>query len=221
MTPPRSPAPAAEPSPDQATEDRILEAAHTVFLRDGTAGARMQEIARVAGVNHAMLHYYFRSKERLAEAVFRRAAGEFFPILLATLSSDAPLEEKVARVIAVEVEQLGRRPYLPGYLIAELTHHPERAGQLIELATGGPAAALRERVLAVLERQIAARVAAGTLRPIAAGQFVVNVIALGVFPFAARPMLQAILGLDAAGFAEFVAARRTEVPAFVANALRP
>ena len=55
-------------SRDKDTEQRILEAARTVFLRDGTAGARMQEIAREAGVNQALLHYYFRSKERLSAA---------------------------------------------------------------------------------------------------------------------------------------------------------
>jgi len=51
---------------DGDTEQRILDAAHTVFLRRGTAGARMQEIAKEAAVNSALLHYYFRSKERLA-----------------------------------------------------------------------------------------------------------------------------------------------------------
>ncbi len=206
---------------DGDTEARILDAAHTVFLRTGTAGARMQEIAREAGVNHALLHYYFRSKERLAEAVFRRATSEFFPALLATLGSDLPIEEKVARVVALETDQLRRRPYLPGYLVSELTHHPERAEQLVALATGGPAAELRERVLRVLDAQVAERVAAGTMRPIAAGQFVVNLIALCVFPFAARPMVQAILGLDAAGFDGFVAVRRDELPAFFLAGLRP
>ncbi len=206
---------------DGATEARILDAAHTVFVRAGTAGARMQEIARVAGVNHALLHYYFRSKERLAEAVFRRAASEFFPALLATLGSDAPLDEKVARVVAIETEQLRRRPYLPGYLLSELTHHPERAEQLVALATGGPAEEVRARVLRVIEAQIAERVAAGTMRPIAAGQFVVSLVALCVFPFAARPMVRAILGLDAAGFDAFVVTRGDELPAFFLAGLRP
>ncbi len=61
------------------TEGRILDAAHAVFVRHGTAGARMQDIAKEAGVNQALLHYYFRTKDRLAEAVFRRTAGQLFP----------------------------------------------------------------------------------------------------------------------------------------------
>ena len=75
--------------PDGNTEQRILDAAHAVFLRRGTAGARMQDIATEAGVNQALLHYYFRSKERLAEAVFRRAARQLLPAVIEVMASDA------------------------------------------------------------------------------------------------------------------------------------
>src|SRR5215475_13062499 len=84
---------------DGRTEQRILDAAHAVFVRSGTAGARTQEIAKEAGVNSALLHYYFRTKERLAQAVFARAAGQLFPAVLRILGSDAPLDDKVAQVI--------------------------------------------------------------------------------------------------------------------------
>ena len=70
---PRRPRPA--PERDRDTEQRILDAAHGVFVRRGTAGARMQEIAAAAGVNQALLHYYFRSKDRLAHTAFERARG--------------------------------------------------------------------------------------------------------------------------------------------------
>src|SRR5215216_871205 len=107
----------AVPVRDGDTEQRILDAAHAVFLRNGTAGARTQEIAAEAGVNSALLHYYFRSKERLAEAVFRRAAGELFPVVAGVLASELPLEEKIRKVIAVELDRLSRTPYLPAYII--------------------------------------------------------------------------------------------------------
>ncbi|MBB4634421.1 TetR/AcrR family transcriptional regulator [Longimicrobium terrae] len=203
------------------TEARILEAAHTVFLRVGTAGARMVDIARAAGVNHALLHYYFTSKEGLAEAVFLRAAGDFLPGILAALGSDAPLAAKVAEVAARYTDRLREQPYLAGYLVAELTYRPERVTQLLAGAAGGRLEALRTRVLSVLDAQIAARVDAGTMRPVAAEQFLISVLALTVFPFVARPLLQAVLGLDAAGFDELVMARRGEVPALVFGGLQP
>jgi len=116
---------------DGQTEQRIIDAAHLVFVRRGTAGARMQEIARAAGVNQALLHYYFRSKEQLAEAAFARAASQFMPAVIAVMAGSGELEDKVARVVALEFDHLTRAPYLPGYIIGEVTHRPDRAHQLI------------------------------------------------------------------------------------------
>ena len=205
-----------------ATEQRILEAAHAVFVRRGTAGARMQEIAAEAGVNQALLHYYFRSKEQLARAAFERAGSQLMPAIVRVMGSEAAIEEKVARVVALEIEHLSRAPYLPGYIIGEVAHHPERARQLIATMTHGlTPAEIRPRVFGVLKRQIAARVAAGEMRPITPESFMVNLVSLCIFPFAARPMLQAMLGLDEAGFARFIARRRTDLVEFFRGALRP
>src|SRR5258705_11056758 len=123
-------------SRDRDTERRILDAAHAVFVRRGTAGARTQEIARQAGVNSALLHYYFRTKDRLAAAVFQRAASQLLPAVIGVLGSDAALEEKVAQVVEIELRQLTKTPYLPGYILGELTHHPERASPLFATAPG-------------------------------------------------------------------------------------
>lgn len=212
---------AVRPARDERTEERILEAAHAVFVRRGTAGARMQEIAHEAGVNQALLHYYFRSKERLAEAVFRRAASELLPRVIDVLGSDATLEDKVARVVELELDHLLRAPFLPGYLISELHHHPERVPQLISAITGLSLGDISSKVFVKLQAQIAARVEAGTLHPITPDQFVVNLLALCVFPFAARPMLMALLGIDRQGFERFIGRRRTELIPFFLKALRP
>src|SRR3954463_16072860 len=97
---------------DRDTERRILDAAHAVFVRRGTAGARMQEIARAAGVNQALLHYYFRSKEQLAQAAFARAAAQFMPAVIDVIAGGGELEDKVARVVALEHDHLSRAPFL-------------------------------------------------------------------------------------------------------------
>jgi len=206
---------------DGDTESRILDAAHRVFTRSGTAGARTQEIAKEAGVNSALLHYYFRTKDRLAEAVFRRAAGQLMPAVIRILASDLDLEQKVGQVIEAELRQLTATPYLPGYILSELAHHPERAGQLFSSATGIAPVQVRGLVLGGLRRQIDERVRKGRMHPIAPEQFVVNLLALCVFPFAARAMLTTLLGLDDAGFAKFIDTRRAELAAFFLRALRP
>lgn len=205
---------------DGDTEQRILEAARRVFVRRGTSGARMQEIAAEAGVNPALLHYYFRSKERLAEAVFREAAGRLVPAVLRLLGSEATLEEKIERFVHLYIDTVRQHPFLPGYLLAELHHHPERLTSLKE-AMGLPAAEMAEALLQRLGGQLEAMAAAGQLRPIAPRQFIANLIALVIFPFAARPLLQVALSLEDPGFDRFLDERRAELPGFILNALRP
>jgi TetR/AcrR family transcriptional regulator len=208
-------------SRDRDTEQRILDAAHVVFMRRGTAGARMQEIAKEADVNSALLHYYFRSKEGLAEAVFQRAAMQLMPAVIRILGSDAELEAKVEQVVDVELQQLQKTPYLPGYILSELTHHPERVRQLFSAVTGVTPAEIGARVFKVLGAQINRRVKARRMHPIAPEQFAINLLALCVFPFAARPMVMALAGLDQAGFNHFIERRRRELAPFFLRALRP
>jgi TetR/AcrR family transcriptional regulator len=205
----------------EETEQRILDAAHAVFVRSGTAGARTLEIAKEAGVNPALLHYYFRSKERLAEAVFRRAAGQLLPAVIRILASDATLENKVEQVVQVELEFLSKAPYLPAYILSELAHHPDRAPQLIAAVTGEVPVALGTQVHAVLAKQIEARVRERTMHPISPDQFAVNLLALCVFPFAARPLFMALFGIDQKGFEQFIERRRHELAPFFLRALRP
>src|SRR5262249_41369875 len=150
----------------RATEQRILDAAHAVFVRRGTAGARMQEIAEEASVNQALLHYYFRSKERLSRAAFERAAGEFMPAVLKILASDLELDVKVTQIVELEIDHLSRAPYLPGYIISEITHHPERARQLIAGALDRTPEDVRPAIVATLGAQIRARVRTRAMRPI-------------------------------------------------------
>jgi TetR/AcrR family transcriptional regulator len=198
---------------DRETEERILTAAHAVFLRRGMSGARTQEIADEAGVNKALLHYYFRTKEKLARAVFRNAAGQLLPRVYVILASEAPLERKVREVIAFELEFLSEHPYLPGYVASEIHYHPE-----LVLEVFG------ERGPPPLERmgaQLREEAAAGAIRPIAPEQFVVNLMSLLFFPFVARPALAFLLGLEGERFAGFIAERKATLAEFFLHGLRP
>src|SRR5438046_2773825 len=209
------------PTADGETETRILDAARAVFIRRGTAGARMQEIAAEAGVNQALLHYYFRSKERLSGAVFQQMASRLFPALIQTLGGDDPVEDKVGAVIALYLDNLCRNPFLPGYLLSELHHHPERLPQFLAAATGTHPQKELARAFGKLGDQIEQNVRAGRMRPISVEQFVANIVSLCVFPFAARPMLAMVFGMDDLEFARFIERRKSELPEFFRNALRP
>lgn len=206
---------------DRDTEQRILDAAHTVFVRRGTAGARMQEIAEEAGVNKALLHYYFRNKNRLAEAVFRRVATGLLARAGAILGGDDDLETKVRRIIGLYLDQLTRTPYVPGYIIGELTQHPDRAHQLLDAVRQFRDEAHAPDFIAGLARQLRAEARRGAIRSIPVEQFIVNLVSLCIFPFAARPLVATVLQLDARGFARFVDERKRTLPVFFLNALRP
>jgi len=206
---------------EAATEQRILEAARAVFLRRGTAGARMQEIAHEARVNQALLHYYFRSKERLSAAVFQQIASRIFPALTQALGAEMSLDEKIERLIAIYLDNLSQNLFVPGYVISELHHHPERVQQLLSGVMGADPQQVMPALLKTLERQINERVREGTMRPIKPQQFVINLISLCIFPFAARPMLSIVLGMDDASFMRFIEQRKKELPEFFRAALRP
>ena len=211
----------APAAPDADTEQRILDAAHVVFIRRGTAGARMQDIADEAGVNKALLHYYFRSKSRLADAVFQRVTSVIFLRLSETAGSDAEIEDKVRRIIALYIEQLSKTPYVPAYVISELNQHPERTRQFFDAVRPAGAPKGPPPFLLKLGKQIDARVRAGTMRPISAGQFIANIASLCIFPFAAKPMICTLLDLDERGFNAFIEERKTGLPEFFLSGLRP
>jgi TetR/AcrR family transcriptional regulator len=215
----------ARPNPtsdrDGATERRILDAARTVFMRRGTSGARMQEIAEEAGVNQALLHYYFRSKDGLSEAVFREAAGRLVPAVASVLESDDSLEQKVEQFVHLYIDTVRKTPFLPGYILAEMHHHPERLPALAASVAGGLPAARTKKLRSRLDAELRARAAAGTMRPIGAEQFLINVLALCAFPFVARPMLGVVFGMDESAFERFLDERRAELPGFIFSAVRP
>ena len=206
---------------DGDTEQRILHAARKVFVRRGTAGARMHEIAEEAGVNQALLHYYFRSKDGLSEAVFREVAVRLIPAVLRLLDSDDPLERKIEAFVHLYIDTVRQSPFLPGYILAELHHHPERLPAMVTKAAGAlpvpPAAALTRR----LEAQLNERAAAGAIRPITTVEFLVNLLGLCVFPFVARPMLAVAFGMGDSAFERFLDERRAQLPGFILRGLQP
>ena len=181
----------------------------------------MQEIAAEAGVNQALLHYYFRSKEQLSGAVFEQTASRLFPAMLQALSTDASLDEKIERIVAIYHENLAKNPFLPGYVIAELQHHPERIQSLLGKVGGADPRQVILPVFLRLGEQIEREVKAGRMRPIGPRQFVVNLVSLCIFPFAARPMLSFMLGIDDAAFPAFIEERQRTLADFYKNALRP
>jgi TetR/AcrR family transcriptional regulator len=207
------PAP-ADPVAEEETRDRILAAAHAVFLRKGTAGSRTREIADEAGVNKALVHYYFGTKAALADAIFERALGEIVPRIFGILADPArTVEQKIPAIVREQIAFHSERPYVAGYMVSELHSEPNRMVRLM---------ARRGKIpLDVLRRQLREAAAAGSMRRISAEQFVANMMGLLIFPFAIRPALCELLSLDEAGWRGFLDDRRRMLPEFILSGLRP
>jgi TetR/AcrR family transcriptional regulator len=203
------------PPDDLETRERILDAAHAVFTRKGTAAGRTQEIAAEAGVNKALVHYYFGTKAALADAIFARALGTIMPRIFGILADpERSIEEKVPAIAQEQIEFHSARPYLAGYLISELHAQPDRIARLLTRQGGSVP-------LDVIRRQLREGARAGKIRPISAEQFVANLMGLLIFPFAIRPALRELLSLDDTRWRAFIEERRRLVPDFFMAGLRP
>lgn len=204
----------APPAGDQETRDRILAAAHRVFLRQGTAKARTQEIADEAGVNKALLHYYYGSKAALADAVFAHHARQLLPTIFGILGDPVrDIPTKIRDLVREQIAFQRANPYVAGFLAAELHVEPDRIRRLMS-AHGTPPHP-------VLQQQIDRAVAAGTMRAISAPQLVVTLMGATLLPFIMRPMLGLYFGLEGEAFDAFLDERLTVLPDLIIAGLRP
>jgi AcrR family transcriptional regulator len=199
--------------PDKGTEGKILAAAKAVFLRKGADGARMQEIADEAGINKALLHYYFRSKDKLFYAVFAEAFQEFFPKVALMMATPAPLSEKIPLFVESYVDLLLKNPHLPIFILHELARNPERILSLIGSHGISPTQ---------LISQIHEEAELGLIRFYPPEQLLVNIISMIIFPFAGRPIVQGIIfANDEQAYDAFLRERADAVTRFISNALKP
>lgn len=196
----------------EKAEIEILNAAKKIFQQKGMAGARMQEIADEAGINKAMLHYYYRSKEMLFEAVFKSAFLLLAPQLNAILNDDSSVEDKIKNFTFNYVSFMMKHPYLPNFIIQELNRKEDFILKLKE-NTGFPN-------LEKFKAKIDSEINQGILNPIEADQLFVNIIALNIFPFLGKPLIKAFADKDDKAFKEFIESRKTEVANFIINSIK-
>lgn len=196
-----------------STEQRIFDAAHQVFVQKGLDGAKMQEIADHAGINKALLHYYFRTKEKLFEMVAKAVINRAFPVVQQLIEADMPLEQKIERFVDFYIDLISRNPFVPLFIIGELNKHPDDFFEKII-----PASPPRPEFFF---RQVEEAVAEGRIRPVSPRHLLVNVLSMCVFPVVARPMIRIVMGLNSQEINLFLKERKEEVKGFIFAALRP
>jgi len=201
-------------SKDNETEQKILEAAELVFQEKGYSGARMREIAERAGTNKGLLHYYFKTKDKLFEAIFSVAFNRLLSKIRAVLELDMPLDEKIDLVVDQYMGLLLKNPGLPRFVLHELHKNPDQfvARHLNENV---------KRVFSDFKKSIGKEAETGKIIPIDPRQLLMNLISMVIFPFVGRPMLQVVFGADNNEFKQLLNDRKEHIKLFIKQAIRP
>ena len=198
---------------DRQTEDRIFEAATNVFEEKGMDGARMQDIANRAGINKALLHYYFRTKDLLFEAVFQKVAGRMFAKFAPVFREDLPLDDKIRFFYREHIEFMSQNPRLPAFVINEINRNPARIKKLIKNIDFN-------KLWEMLEAQHKKELEKYNITRDSIPQVMTSIAAMSVFPFAARGLLEGILESFGADFETYIEERKDFAPEFVLGALK-
>lgn len=199
------------------TENKILEAAEKEFLSKGYAGARTTAIAEAAGVTHAMLHYYFRTKDKLFDKIIDSKIGMLRDIMLSSVGdSSIPLFEKIKKAIDIHLDFIAANPELPRFMICEVLSRPERIPVVLDkLKYHTPL------MVESLQRQIDEYAEKGLCRKVDAGMLILDIVSLNIFPFMAASMVNPLLNGMMVDKEAFVKARKKENIETIMRKLNP
>lgn len=201
-------------SDTKPSEELILNSAMKVFTRRGFAAARMEEIAKEAGINRALLHYYFRDKETMFNLIFETQFKEFFSGIGSILNTNKPLFEKIKEIVTHEIDVLSRHPDLPRFIITEVALQPERLIQYGQKMGINP-----RQILEIFNKQVEQEVSQGKIIQIEGRQLLMNIMSLCVYPFAAKPIVKTMMQMDEKTFDQMMIDRRDGVYQFIIKAI--
>lgn len=195
-----------ELSQSQDTETRILRAAEKEFFEKGLAGARTTSIAEAAGVTHAMLHYYFRTKEKLFERIVSEKINMLGDIILSAIGDEnLPLEERIRQGIERHFDFIAANRQLPKFIVNEVLTRHEHIEMMRENALHSI-----NKLLNSLQREIDDYAAKGLCAHADARMLLVDIVSLNVFPFMAAPIVYGALGDAYGSYDDFLAMRKKE-----------
>jgi Transcriptional regulator len=193
---------------DHTTEERIKEAAREVFTEKGFAAARTRDIAERAGINLALLNYYFRSKENLFNIIMLENLHQFFSGLKGVLNDEtSSLEAKIESIASNYIDLLMKQPNLPLFIMMEIRNEPQK---LVE----------KMGIRDVLKNSYFMKqfsMAARENKPL---HLLMNLMALIIFPFIARPIIQNVVDVDNTEYIQLMQERKKLIPRWVKALLR-
>jgi TetR/AcrR family transcriptional regulator len=197
---------------EKLTEEKIFEAATIVFEEEGLSGARMQSIADRAGINKALLHYYFRTKDHLFEAVFTKLAKKMFMKFNPIFENNLSLEEKIRFFFKEHISFMQQNPKLPGFILNEINHNPHRIQKLIKNIEF-------KNLWLKIKEQHENELYKYNITEETLPQIMTAIASLSVFPFAAKGILEVIFENMGVDFDKYIEFRKNFAADFVLKAI--
>ncbi|HWB90432.1 MAG TPA: TetR family transcriptional regulator [Puia sp.] len=197
----------------ESTEERIKEAARKLFTQKGFAATRTRDIANEAGINLALLNYYFRSKQKLFDLVMMENFRKFLHGMTINFQDKSlTMENRLEKIVTAYIDFLTEFPDLPLFILNEIRGNPSRIADKVKKEIG-PARSqfFKELKQSKKEGKIA-------LDPF---HFVANLVGLTVFPFVARPLLQRVTEVGDEQFNELMQERKKLVPIWLKMMMMP
>lgn len=200
------------PDDSGSTETRILEAAKKVFFISGLEGTRMQQIADEARINKSLLHYYYRTKEKLFGAVFKFAFQHFVPEVMGIMNSNEVIFVKIEKIVSGYMDLLMKNRFIPAFVLHEINRNPDRLVEILQSTGIDPM---------IFINQFKAEIEKGIIRPVDPRHLIVNILSLCIFPVAARPLIQRIFFNNRdVDYQQFLEERKKMVTDFILHAIK-
>jgi AcrR family transcriptional regulator len=194
---------------DTSTEEKIIGAARKLFMQKGFEGTKTRDIANEAGINLALLNYYFRSKENLFEIIMKENMGQFMQVISEIVNNEeTSIQEKIELLVNNYITMLMRLPDMPLFVMNNIKKDPDR----IEM---------RQRFMGShFMKQIQTAIKSGEIAPMNPMNMMLNIVGLTIFPFVARPMFQSTSGMTQEQFNALMTERKKLIPKWIAAMLK-
>ncbi|MFT3935325.1 MAG: TetR/AcrR family transcriptional regulator [Chitinophagaceae bacterium] len=198
---------------DISTEDKIKNAARIVFHKKGFAATRTRDIAEEAGINLALLNYYFRSKEKLFEIIMLESLQGFVKFIMEVFNDETTsLDAKIERFADKHIDLLLKNPGLPLFILSELRENPD----LLANKIGNLKMIYQSHFMQQLQKGMKE----GKITPINPAHLIINTLGFTAFSFAAAPLLKTVNSLSDKDFEQLMQERKQLVPKWIKATLK-
>lgn len=191
---------------DKNTEKLILESAEALFLEQGFAKTTTSQIAQRAGCNQALVHYYYRTKEKLFDRIFEDKVRVFLSSFLDVKNEGLTFEEKLKSLIEVHYDYLLNNSKIPIFIYREMSDNANRTKLMIKKIRNYP-----KEFLLTLEKELEIEKAKGNIRDISAVDLLLTIISLNIMLFLMKPLIQTALDASDEQIESILAKRKSEI----------